>query len=58
MVSLEDSAVWRIRGDVIDRLGLKDKLYPKSHTDLTLVNQEDSKTDVHDAVPETMADEP
>ena len=58
MVSLEDSAVWRIRGDVIDRLGLKDKLYPSFHTDLNMVDHEESKTDVHHVVPEIMADEP
>jgi hypothetical protein len=44
--------VWRIRGDVIDRLGLKDKLYPKFHTDLTLGYH------VLDAVQETMVHEP
>lgn len=41
MVSLEDSSVWRIRGDVIDRLGLKDKLYPRFHTDLGLGDHEE-----------------
>jgi hypothetical protein len=58
MVSLEDSAVWRIRGDVIDRLGLKEKLYPKFYTDLTFVDHEESKTDVFDAGPDTIVDEP